>query len=98
MFAITISPEAKRDIKAIFEYSIETFGEMQTEKYMDSLDKTLVTVQNMPSRGHTRKDIPNKYLAISSGQHSIIYRFDEKINRVFVIRVLHTRMDFTQKF
>lgn len=98
MFKITFSPEAKKDIKGILEYSLETFGEPQTDNYKDEMNNAFISIQKMPTIGHVRKDTPLNYLSLVSGQHSIVYRIDKKINKVLVIRILHSRMDFTQKF
>lgn len=49
-----------------------------------------------PNIGHKRRDLPGKLLVYPVGQHLIIYTIEMK-ERIAVLRVLHSRMDFSDR-
>ena len=64
--------------------------------YKTLLDDGLKTILNNPRLGHKRSDVPKEYEAYPAGEHVIIFRVAEKT--IYVIRVLHSRMDFSKIF
>jgi toxin ParE1/3/4 len=96
MYELILSGEAYDDLVDIQNYTYAEFGEQQWKEYNDVLDKAFRQLMDHPLSGHFRDDVPPQYKALSAGEHVIIYRIEKEI--VYVIRVLHQRMDFTFRF
>lgn len=88
----TKSKRTDQDIKSITKRSMEDFGEMQTDKYMDGLSGTLDMLANSPERGHEfiHGKTQRTYLYYRYVSHVIYYR--KRKNDIFVTRILHTKM------
>jgi len=95
-YQLELSQEAYDDLISIQNYTYSAHGENQLNKYEALLDKAMQHMLNYPISGHERDDIPNGYLAWNVGEHVMIYRIDEPI--IYLVRVLHGRMDFTFQF
>lgn len=95
-YALKISFEAYDDLIDIQQYTFQKFGESQLLKYELLLNEALILIQTNPNIGHTRPDIPNEYLAWPVGEHILIYRMEEVV--IYLVRVLHNRMDFRFQF
>ncbi len=94
-FNLVIAPEAISDITDILQYTIEKWGQEQAITYKKILDKGLTTLCYDPELGHARVDVPSDYRALQTGQHIMLYRIEDKT--VYVIRVLHSSMNFSPK-
>ena len=92
---LVLSSVAQRDIEGILQYTLEEYGENQAEKYKDILNQKLIAIKENSGLGHHRKDIPDRYKAYRAKEHFIIFRVDG--NNIYVVRVLHGSMDFTNK-
>lgn len=95
-YELLISQEAFEDLIDIQNYTYTVHGEPQWKHYEDLLDKALLQILEHPFSGHAREDIPEGYRAWNVGQHVMIYRVFNHI--VYLIRVLHGKMDFTFQF
>jgi len=95
-YVLDLSEEAKSDLKDIQKHTFITYGEDPVYKYQVVLDKSFQTVLDNPALGHSRSDIPPLYKAYQAGQHIIICRVEE--SKIYVVRVLHGSMNFTDKF
>lgn len=93
---LIVAPEAQLDIFDILQYTLEEWGHPQAKKYKGIIDKALLDIWHNPQLGHKRPDVPPDYRAYPAGQHVIIFRVEVK--RVYVVRVLHGRMDFSPRF
>ena len=72
---------------------------MEISKYLFTQIKIKATIQQLsklPEIGHFRGDIPLHYLSIPVGEHIIIYRINKPENIIQILRVLHSKMNFTQ--
>ncbi len=96
IYVLNISQDAYDDLTDIQQYTLETFGESQLIKYESLLNEELLLISSNPEIGHSRPDIPNEYLAWPVGEHIFIYRTEDAI--IYLVRVLHNRMDFRFQF
>ena len=94
-YSLIMAPEAQAAIDDILQYTISEWGRSQAKKYKDVLDKAFLDLQHNPGLGHFRPDIPPEYRAYQAGQHIIIFRV-ENIT-IYVVRVFHGSMDFTDR-
>lgn len=98
MYEIINSNEAKNDIANILYYSEMTFGFAQSIIYQENISQAYSKLSQMPGIGHHRKDIPANMRSLNVEQHCIIYEVNETKRQVFIVRVLHARMNFGELF
>ena len=79
----------------IQNYTFTNYGENQLLKYETVLDGALKDILLFPNSGHGRPDIPVNYQVVQAGEHMIIYRVEKM--KIYIVRVLHSRMDFHNK-
>lgn len=96
MHIIEITDSAIEDLADVFEYTFENFGDAQYQNYKTIIDQNVAQLGKNPFIGHSRKDIPNECLAWKVGHHYFIYRVSSF--NIFLLRVLHEKMDFTFQF
>lgn len=94
-YVLYLSEESEKDLKDIQKYTFCEYGEEQVYKYNDVFKKSFQMILDNPDIGHSRPDIPSEYKAYQVGQHIIIFRIEGSI--VYVVRVLHSSMDFIDK-
>jgi len=93
-YTIQLSSRAERDFKAIQRYTLKTYGEKQVWIYIGMLKEGMRKLEENPGLyGHTRSDIPKTYRAYKIGEHSLIYRIEDRT--VYLIAILHGSMDFS---
>jgi toxin ParE1/3/4 len=98
LFEIVYSDNSLADIREIFQYGYDLYGEKIAKKYVFNLDQKFILLQKMPTIGHSRPDLPIEYLCLNYEEHSIIYRIDESKSEILIIRILHSKMDFEEQF
>ncbi len=91
-YSLELSEEAYDDLVNIQNYTYTNFGEKGWKLYGEALDQCLLQVLEHPHSGHKRKDIPDKYLCWNVREHVLIYRIENEV--IYVVRVLHKRMNF----
>ena len=92
MSKLVLSPKAKSDISAIWDYSLEAWGVEQTEIYIRQIWANIQRCADNPEIASLAYMIRAGYRKILSGSH-IIY-FKEIEGGIDVVRVLHQSMDF----
>ena len=87
---LTFSPAAAADIGAIWDYTAETWGMDQADRYVDDIRDTCVALAGGERVGR-RVEVLDGYLKYPIGRHLIFFRQDGP--GIVVIRVLHQSMD-----
>ena len=82
---------AKNDIKDIWQYTVEKWGEQQAEKYIGQLEKKFKDLVKTPNLGRARSDIRNGYRSLPEGKHIIFYRGADHL--IEIIGIPHANMD-----
>jgi toxin ParE1/3/4 len=95
-YVLKLSLEAYDDLVDIQNYTYQEYGENQWLKYGDDLEQGMNHILNHPFSGHTREDIPKDYLVWPVREHLLIYRIELEV--VYLVRILHERMDFRFQF
>jgi toxin ParE1/3/4 len=87
---VKITEDAKIDIKEIYIYSYQNFGEAKADEYLDGLDAKLLNLPNVL--------ISSEYDFVREGlkrsnyeKHAVYYRLED--DHILVLRVLHQLMD-----
>jgi toxin ParE1/3/4 len=82
---------AESDLIGIWQYTFEEWGEAQADKYLDELDSGIKRLADNPDLGVMRGQVRDGYRALFVGSHSVYFTVTP--TTVYVIRVLHGRMD-----
>lgn len=86
-----LSEVAATDIDRLLDYSIREFGVLQTESYYQGLVNCLELLDKNPDIGHSADEIRPGYSRFSHESHIIFYTQTEE--DIFIVRILHNRMD-----
>lgn len=89
--SLIISPAARDDLRAIFEFSLETWGRQRAEDYLDELSQHIYSLLAAPRLGISRDDILPGLRSTRVARHVVFYRIEQE--RVEVLRVLSERQD-----
>jgi toxin ParE1/3/4 len=89
---VVLSATAEQDLLEIYSFGARQFGVAQADKYALDLDHAMRRdIAADPLIGRSRPELGAGLRSINRGSHQIFYRpFDEG---VFVMRILHGRMD-----
>jgi toxin ParE1/3/4 len=87
-----LSQLADADIVSIAEYTVKAFGIEQARRYRDGLESSFRMLANHPMRGRSAAQLAPRLRRWNYEAHAIFYVPDEQ--GVFIVRVLHQRMDF----
>jgi toxin ParE1/3/4 len=94
-YRLELASEAEGDFEDILLYTLLTWGKQQMHDYSELLDHALETIQANPNIGRTHSLVAPPYKCLQAGQHLIFYRLEG--STVFVVRILHSRMDPTSR-
>jgi toxin ParE1/3/4 len=89
-YPLILSQPARKDLRDIFAYTLQHWGEAQLRVYRDRIDAALKALSLDPSVGKSR----HGYKTVYVGRHHIYYRHDAAA--IFIVRILHERMDATR--
>ena len=87
---LTFSPAASADIGAIWDYTAETWGPDQADRYIDTIRDTCLALAKGELAGR-KVEVRAGYLKYPVGRHLVFFR--QSAAGTQVIRVLHEMMD-----
>ncbi|MGD0367053.1 MAG: type II toxin-antitoxin system RelE/ParE family toxin [Acidobacteriaceae bacterium] len=90
MAALSLSPQARADLVDIGAYSLRTWGEARTIRYLNQLEDAMERLAGNPMLGRACDEIRPGLRRMQEGRHVIFYRRRERGIRV--IRILHQNM------
>jgi toxin ParE1/3/4 len=91
MSQLRLTPKARADLDAIWEYTVKHWGVEQAEAYLLSLGETMKLLANQPGLGRNIDDIREGYFKFPAASHIFIYR--SQPGAVEMVRILHKSMD-----
>jgi toxin ParE1/3/4 len=91
MSQLRLTPKARADLDAIWDYTVKYWGIEQAEAYLLSLGETMKLLANQPSLGRNIDDIREGYFKFPAASHIFIYR--SQPNTIEIVRILHKSMD-----
>ena len=91
-----LSVKARAEIKNIFRYSFQKFGESQAKKYKTSFDECFQLLADNPNMGIECHTIRNGYFRHKHESHVIFYTL--RSNDIFITTIIHSRMDIKSVF
>jgi len=86
-----LTTAAKNDLKEIWQYTVEKWGEKQAENYIYQLEKKFKELIKTPKLGRSRLEIRKGYRSLPEGKHISFYRVVDNI--IEVIGIPHANMD-----
>ena len=90
MAAFRFSRRAEADLLSIGAYTLRTWGEDQTIRYMNDLEACCQMLADNPSLGRACDDVRPGLRRMERGRHVVFYR--EDAGGILVSRILHQRM------
>jgi toxin ParE1/3/4 len=87
-----LSPLAEADLDSIWDYTEETWGIDQAERYVRDIQRTCEGLASGHKRGRSAETIRPGYWKVAAGEHLIFYKTmpDGVLD---IIRILHQSMD-----
>lgn len=89
---LLISERAEADLRAIWRWTCDTFGETQADRYLDQLRDGMARCRSAPEDGKDRSDLRPGYRSVLLRKHVVFYTYTP--DAVLIQRVLHSSMDF----
>jgi len=93
MYTIRLSDLVLADLEIIRQYGIDYFGYNQADQYELEIKNELLSIQKMPTIGHHSAYLPSEYRIRTLKSHYIIYMINEKSKEVYIVRIVHKKMD-----
>ena len=91
MHKYRLTPSAKSDLIEIWNYTVETWGEKQAERYLQDIEEKLNQLAANPELGRGRPEISSGYYSFAVRKHTIFY-LNSDCN-IDIIGILHGKMD-----
>ena len=88
---IALRPKALDDLDGIWQYTEETWGVEQAERYLRALNGTFEALAEKPELGRIYDEVYEGLRVYPSGRHLIFFLATNE--GIDVVRVLHERMD-----
>lgn len=86
-----LSPAARGDLEAIFDYTAAEWGLAQALRYTDLIEQACAEMAQAPGLAVPCDDIRSGYRRRFAQRHAIYFRVETY--GIAVIRILHDRMD-----
>ena len=96
---VRVSDAAARDIREIYLWTAEKFGEAQAMTYAAGLSATIAALEDGPNTlgAKHRDDLSPTLSSIAvkrrRSRHVVYFRIQSQVHEVLVFRILHTSMD-----
>lgn len=88
---LKLTPKARADLDAIWDYTVRQWGVDQAETYLASLGKTMQLLVENPGLGTRIDYVKSGYRKFPAASHLLVYRANS--NTIEVVRVLHKSME-----
>jgi toxin ParE1/3/4 len=90
MLELVVRPRARRDLKAIRQYTLSQWGSIQADKYLNDIDREIRALREFPDIGAGYEAVRASYGALHVKRHLILYIRRERT--LEIVRVLHESM------
>ena len=88
----TLAPRARADLQGIWKYSVDEWGVEQADRYVREIHQEIEVVARDPTRGRPCDHLRMGYRMYPAGSHMLFFRLTD--SGIYVVRILHQRMDF----
>ncbi len=91
MLELRIRPEARRDLRNVWQYTSNAWSAAQADRYVRKLNDAIAELCNRPEQGRACDEISPGLRRRSCERHVIFFRL--AAIELIVVRVLHQSMD-----
>ena len=88
---LNLTPKARADLDAIWEYTVQQWNVEQAEIYLASLGKTMQLLVENPGLGTKIENVRGDYRKFPVASHLLIFKSTP--TAIKIVRVLHKSMD-----
>lgn len=97
MTGYILSPRARSDLDAIWDYTERTWSADQAERYLRDIHLACEALASGRKQGRTAEDIRPGYRKLAVGAHFLFYKTTPD-GIIDIIRILHQSMDIPVHF
>jgi len=90
VFTLRFTRQAESDLVSIGTYTLSTWGEAQTDRYLSELELSCRQLAASPLLGRSCDDVRPGLRRMEHGKHVIFYRMTD--GGILVTRILHQSM------
>jgi toxin ParE1/3/4 len=94
MSRFILRPLARKDLRAIWRYSVENWGTVKADSYLRDINQFIARIADRPDFGKSCDHVRTGYFKANMGSHVLF--FTHLPDGIMVERVLHQSMDFTR--
>ncbi|WCR12273.1 type II toxin-antitoxin system RelE/ParE family toxin [Paracoccus stylophorae] len=94
MKSYDLTRAAEEDLRGIWEYSCETWGIDQADRYLDQIEACCEAIGNDQARSKARDALPDDVRVYRCEHH---YLFWLSSDRPIILAILHERMDLVNR-
>ena len=99
MSSFYLTSRSFQDIQKIYEYSLQNWGEIKADEYVEIFYKKFDKLSNNTQLGELRKNRSTPFLMYPSGKHYIVYEpFKDSIIIITVINQVRNIENILQEF
>ncbi len=93
----SLTPQAKADLKGIWDYTVDNWGIDQANKYIRKLYAQFELLGDNPDLGKKRGEVKAEYRSFPEGKHVIFYMLLSD-KRIAIIGIPHEKEDVELRF
>ena len=90
VFSFRLTRDAQQDLTAIRRYTVDTWGQERSRRYLQGVRDTIELLVEFPGQGLDRPDVREGVFSFPYGSHMLYYQIEKK--QLVVFAVLHQRM------
>ena len=87
-FKIVLTPEARDDLRELFDYIAEHDGPQRAMTYIGRIERACMSLQTLPNRGRLREDI-RPGLRVMGFERRALIAFRVGSSTVAILRILY---------
>ena len=91
MLQYLLSPQAKKSLVQISQYTYENYSQQHATQYLTMLRERLREAAIAPQKGLDCRDVNAGYYSFRAGKHHLYYRIQD--SHIEIIDVLHQSME-----
>lgn len=95
-YHIIVSPQAKRDLKEIRAFTLQSWSTNQADIYLGRIEDAFYSLLENPEIGRERNDVKAGYRSIVIEKHVLFYTI--KKSEIHILSIPHSRMDILNYF
>ena len=90
-YHILVSPAAKKDLRKIYKFSIDNWGNKKADNYLNGIKGAFSSISANPKVGVNRDDLIQGIKVFQIESHLVYYQI--KLSNIEVVRILHMKQD-----